>query len=771
MLMLTWIVLALLIIFICLVTIVPIRRRVLSPFLLVFFKKVSPKMSATEQEALTAGGVSWEGEIFTGKPDFEKLKEIPEHKLTAEEQAFLDGPVEELCGMINDWEINQVHFEIPKEIWEHLKSNGFFALIIPKKYGGKEFSALAHAQIIAKVGSTSTAVAVVVGVPNSLGPAELLLHYGTQEQKDYYLPRLARGEEIPCFALTSHVAGSDAGSIEDEGVICRHNFDGEEKLAIRLNWNKRYITLAPVATVLGLAFKLYDPDHLLGEKENLGITCALVNTKLPGVTVGEYHFPLGCAFPNGPTLGKDVIIPIDDIIGGHKLAGQGWRMLMECLSVGRSITLPSLTTGIAKATLFATGAYVRIREQFNTKIGNFGGVQEVLAKGACSVYLMEAVRLFTINAVDRGINPAVASAISKCHVTEMARVALNHVMDVHGGKAICMGPKNYLAQDYIEAPIAITVEGANILTRSMIIFGQGAIRCHPFVLKEIYAANNPDKSKALLEFDAAFFGHMGHYVKNLFRSGFYGLTNGHLRSAPSGDLKRYYQHLSRFSAALAFVSDTTMFVLGGKLKFEERLSARLSDVLSLLYTASAALKYYEWKEEPELLPFVKWSCDDLFYKIEHQLHEFFLNFPNRFVAFFMRWKVFPTGRWQKPPSDKLGEEVVHLTMRHSKARDILSTLVYKKNTRDNPIGFIEALWEKVNQVEPLEKKIHRASKQLKGKGKNYAEKIQVAVSMGIVTEEEGKQLVEVHEARFELIDVDSFTHEELSKIRRPYKAA
>ncbi len=766
--MLFWISLVIvLVILTCLFTIVPLRKKLLTPFFLAFFKKVAPQMSTTEQEALTAGGVAWEGELFTGKPDFNKLTELEEHFLTEEEQAFMNGPVEELCAMINDWEINQVHFQIPEKIWNHLKVQGFFGLIIPKKYGGKEFSALAHSQIIAKVGSASTAVSVAVGVPNSLGPAELLLHYGTDEQKNYYLPRLAKGEEIPCFALTSHVAGSDAGSIEDSGVVCKHTFDGEEKLAIRLNWNKRYITLAPVATVLGLAFKLYDPDHLLGEKENLGITCALVNTKLPGVTVGNYHFPLGCAFPNGPTTGTDVIIPVDDIIGGHKRSGQGWRMLMECLSVGRSITLPSLTTGVAKSALYAVGPYVRIREQFNTPIGHFGGIQEAMAKSISSVYLMEATRLFTINAVDRGIKPSVASAISKYHVTENARRALNHVMDILGGKAISMGPKNFIAQDYIEAPIAITVEGANILTRSMIIFGQGAIRCHPYVLKEIAAANNPNKKEALNEFDAAFFGHIGHYFKNAFRSAFYGITNGHLISAPSNDLKRYYQKLSRFSAALAFVSDTTMFVLGGKLKFEERLSARLSDLLSMLYMTSAALKFYEWKKEPELLPIVKHACDDLFYKMQEALHEFFLNFPNKFVAFFMRAKVFPVGRCQKPASDKLGIETVKLMMRHSKAREILSSDVYKTNTEHNPIGFIEELWQKVMDAEPLEHKLHKAGKQLRGKGKNYAEKIQAAVSMNILTEEEGKQLIHVHEEKFKLIDVDDFTLDDLGQFRKP----
>lgn len=761
----SWIILiALLIVVVCVLVIVPVRKLILSRFLLIFFRHVSPKMSATEQEALTAGGVGWEGEIFTGKPNFKALQELPENKLTAEEQAFLDGPVEELCGMINDWEINQVHFSIPQNIWDHLKKNGYFGLIIPKKYGGLEFSALAHAQIITKATSVSTAVAVVIGVPNSLGPAELLLHYGTEEQKNYYLPRLARGEEIPCFALTSHLAGSDAGAIEDEGVICKHTFNGEEKLAIRLNWNKRYITLAPITTVIGLAFKLYDPDHLLGDKENLGITCALIHADTPGVVKGNYHIPLKCAFPNGPTEGKNVIIPIDNIIGGRAKAGQGWRMLMECLAVGRSITLPSVTTGIAKSTVYAAGAYVRIREQFNTSIGLFGGVQDALARAGCFLYMAEALRLFTINAVDRGLKPSVASAISKYHTTEMVRHILNHLMDVHGGKAICMGPRNYIAQDYIEAPIAITVEGANILTRSMIIFGQGAIRCHPFVLKEIYAAANPDPTAALNEFDAAFFGHIKHYFKNLLRASLHGLTGAYFCAAPSGELKRYYQKFSRYSAILAFVGDTTMFTLGGRLKFEEKLSARLGDLLSMLYIGSACLKYYEWKKEAELLPFVKWSCDYLLYQMQQQLHEFLLNFPNRFVAFFMRAKVFPLGRCLKPPKDNLGTDVVKLLMRPSNARAIITDLAFTKNTPHNPIGLVSELLEKVIQVEPIEMKLHKAGKALKGKGKNYAEKIAAAQELGIISSTEAEQLLKVHQERFALIDVDAFSLEDLKKI-------
>jgi len=535
------------------------------------------------------------------------------------------------------------------------------------------------------------------------------LHYGTQAQKKHYLPRLASGEEVPCFALTSPVAGSDAASIVDSGVLCRQMIEGEEKLGIRLNWDKRYITLAPVATLLGLAFKLYDPDHLVGDVEEIGITCALIPTSTPGVVIGRQHFPLSCAFPNGPTQGKDVFIPLDWVIGGKKTLGHGWRMLMECLAAGRSISLPSMVSGSVKRAVFATGAYARIRQQFNTYIGAFGGVQESLAKMGASAYLIEATRLFTVAALDRGQQPAVASAISKCHVTGIARVILNHAMDVHGGKGICMGPNNYLAQNYIEAPISITVEGANILTRSMIIFGQGAIRCHPYILKEMTAATNKDKKAGLIAFDKELFGHLGFIMSNRTRAFFLGLSKGRLARAPKGALKRYYQQFSQYSAAFAFVSDVAMIAIGGKLKREEALSARLGDLLSLLYMGSSAIKYYELQGDDEAFPFIQWVCEDLLYQLQTQLDGFLLNMPNRFLANILRMTVFPLGRRLKPPSDRLGQAVAQLLLHPSRVRADLSRHLYVKDSPYNPIGQMDAILQQVIAVEPLEKLLRGCS--------------------------------------------------------------
>ncbi len=740
-----------------------LRRWLFTRSILLLYRKVMPHMSVTEREALTAGNVGWEGEIFTGMPNWDKLRAIPQGKLSDEEQAFLDGPVEELCGMISNWDINQRYFDIPQPIWDHLKKYGYFGLIIPKAYGGKEFSALAHSQIITKLCTVSVAVGTVASVPNSLGPGELLLHYGTEQQKNHYLPRLARGEDIPCFALTSPVAGSDASSIADYGVICRHEFDGKEQLAIRLHWKKRYITLSPVATLIGLAFKLYDPDHLFGTREDIGITCALIPANTPGVKTGRRHYPLCCAFPNGPTEGHDVLIPMDWIIGGPKMAGHGWRMLMESLAEGRSISLPSMVCGGSKRVLFASGAYARIREQFHTYIGAFGGVQEALACIGGYTYLMEATRLFTVTMVDRGIKPAVASAISKCHTTEMSRTVLNRAMDVHGGKGICMGPHNYVAQTYIECPISITVEGANILTRSMIIFGQGAIRCHPYVLREMMAAQENDESKAVRVFDKALFGHIGYFISNATRAFWLGLSKGRLTLAPRGELKKYYQQFSQYAAAFAFVADMAMISIGGKLKRKERLSGRLGDLLSFLYLGSAAIKFYELNAEPEMLPFVRWACEDLLYRIQTQLHEFLLNMPARWLAGLLRMIVFPLGRRLKPPSDRLGTEIANLLVYPSRARERLSQHVYIRNTPNNPIGLIETVLNQVIAAEPLEKKLREVSRENKIKGKTYEETVGLAQEARLISAEEAHQLLHVRAARMSIINVDDFALEEITR--------
>ena len=618
-----------------LINIVPLRRSRLSKPLLNVYKRMVPKMSKTEKEALEAGGVWWEGELFSGMPNWDVLMTMPQPELSPDEKKFINGPCEKLCEMLNDWEISHHRGDLPEEIWKFFKSEKFFAMIIPKKYGGLEFSSYANAMVTAKIASRNAVASSTVGVPNSLGPAELLLHYGSEEQKNHYLPRLASGEEIPCFALTSTEAGSDASSIIDSGIICKGTWNGEEIIGIKLNWNKRYITLAPVATILGLAFKLYDPEKLIGEIEDYGITAALIPTNLDGVTIGRRHLPMNVPFQNGPTSGNDVFVPIDFIIGGKKMAGKGWKMLVECLSVGRAITLPSTATGGGQAAAYATGAYAQLRKQFNLPISQFDGIKESLARIAGYTYIMNSTVSVTSGAIDHGEKPAVPSAILKYHCTELGRKIANDAMDVHGGKAIMMGPKNYMGRSYMATPIAITVEGANILTRSLIIFGQGAIRCHPFVLDELEAANE-DGQDGLKKFDKALFGHIGYAVSNITRSLILAITKSKYSKSPVNTItKRYYQHINRYSAAFAVASDFAMLSLGGELKKKELLSARLGDVLSSLYLASTVLKHYENQGcKSDDLPLVEWSVRTLMYEAQEQLHNFLINMPNKILARF-----------------------------------------------------------------------------------------------------------------------------------------
>ncbi|MEY4356789.1 MAG: acyl-CoA dehydrogenase, partial [Pseudomonadota bacterium] len=658
----------------------PLRKAVITRPFMKLYRRMLPAMSSTEREALEAGTVWWDGELFTGNPDWSKLLGAKAPQLTAEERAFLDGPCEELCGMIDDFDITHRRGDMPPQIWAFLKSRGFFAMIIQKKYGGLEFSAYAHSCVLAKLSSRSTTVSSTVAVPNSLGPAELLQHYGTEEQKQHYLPRLARGEEIPCFALTGPRAGSDAASLPDTGVVCRGEWQGREVVGIKLNFSKRYITLAPVATVIGLAFRLFDPDKLMGDSADLGITCALVPRDTAGITIGRRHFPLNVPFQNGPIQGKDVFVPLDFIIGGPKMAGQGWRMLVEQLSVGRCISLPSSGTGGGKAAVFATGAYARIRRQFNMPVGRFEGIESVIARMVGLTYTMDAARSVTAGAIDGGEKPSVPSAMLKYHVTEMARQVANDAMDVHGGKGICLGPNNYLGRGYQVVPVAITVEGANILTRSLIIFGQGAIRCHPFVLKEMEAARNPDRKRGVDEFDAALFGHVGFTISNAVRSFIMALTNARFTAAPdTGPARRYYQHIVRFSASFAFAVDVAMLSLGGYLKKKENLSARLGDVLSCMYLASMVLKHYENQgRKPEDLPIVEWACRDLLYKAQEQLHAFLRNFPIRWLAGLMRFCIFPNGLHYSAPDDRLGRQLASLVLEPSAVRDRLCHPVYRR---------------------------------------------------------------------------------------------
>src|SRR5499427_286689 len=649
----------------------PLRKALITRPFLKTYLKLLPRMSQTEKEALEAGTVWWDGELFTGAPKWERLLATRPPQLSAAEQTFLDGPCEELCRMLDEWEITHERADLPPQVWEFLKTRGFFAMIIPKRYGGLEFSAYAHSCVLAKIASRSVTCASVVAVPNSLGPAELLNHYGTEEQKDHYLPRLARGEEVPCFALTGPRAGSDAAAIPDTGIVARGMWQGREVLGLKLNFSKRYITLAPVATVIGLAFRMFDPERLLGGKTDLGITCALIPRNTPGVSIGRRHFPLNIPFQNGPIQGRDVFVPLDFIIGGPAMAGSGWRMLVEQLSVGRCISLPSNTTGAAKAAVWATGAYARIRNQFNTPVGRFEGVEAVIARMVGLTYTMDAGRSVTAGAIDGGEKPSVPSAMLKYHVTEMGRQVGNDALDIHGGKGICLGPKNYLARGYEAVPVAITVEGANLLTRSLIIFGQGAVRCHPFVLREMTAARNPDRRKGVDAFDRALFGHIGFTISNAVRSFIMAITHARFTSQPvEGPTGRYYQHIVRFSASFAFAVDVAMLALGGYLKKKENLSARLGDVLSCLYLASMVLKHHEDQGHPEEdLPIVEWACRNLLYHAQEQLHGFLRNFPNRLLAGVMRALIFPRGRIYSAPGDRLGRNVADLVTTPTETRE------------------------------------------------------------------------------------------------------
>jgi acyl-CoA dehydrogenase len=742
----------------------PLRIRLVTRPFMKKYRKLLPAMSATEREALDAGTVWWDGELFTGGPDWQKLMSAKAPVLNAAEQAFLDGPCEELCAMLDDWDITHRRADMPAEVWSFIKSQGFFAMIIPRRYGGLEFSAYAHSCVLIKIASRSTTASSTIAVPNSLGPAELLLHYGTEAQKDHYLPRLARGEDIPCFALTGPRAGSDAASIPDSGIICRGPWQGEEIVGIRLNFSKRYITLAPVATIIGLAFRLYDPEHLMGDKSDLGITCALIPRGTPGVAIGRRHFPLNIPFQNGPIQGHDVFVPMDAIIGGFATAGQGWRMLVEQLSVGRCISLPSSATGGAQAAVYASGAYARIRRQFNTPIGSFEGVEQVLARMAARTYIIDAARSVTAGAIDGGEKPSVPSAMLKYHATEIGRMIANDAMDVHGGKGICLGPKNYLGRGYQIVPVAITVEGANILTRSLIIFGQGAVRCHPFVLKEMNAARNPDRDVGVREFDDAVVGHVGFAISNAVRSLVLGLTSARFTKVPeTGATARYFQHVNRYSASFALATDVAMLALGGYLKKKETLSARLGDVLSSMYLASMVLKHHENQgREPADLPLVEWACRSLLYQAQEQLHLFLRNFPNRPLAIFMRLFIFPRGLAYSPPSDRLGHAIGDLVMNPTATRERLSAYIYKTQDADNPLGQLQEALILATMAEPLEKRI-RVDGVKTGRitALDLPGQITEAAALGILNEAEASVLRSYDAKVMGLINVDDFDPHEL----------
>lgn len=739
------------------------RRRYLVGPMFRWYRRVLPAMSDTEREALESGSVWWDGELFSGKPAWRKLLATPSPLRTQTEQAFLDGPVEMLCGMLDDWHITHEHKDLPQPVWQFIKDQGFFGMIIPTEYGGQAFSAQAHSDVVMKIASRSITAAVTVMVPNSLGPAKLLLHYGTEAQKAHYLPRLARGVEVPCFALTGPEAGSDAAAMPDKGVVCRGLFEGREITGIRLNWEKRYITLGPVATVLGLAFKLYDPEHLLGEREDIGITLALIPTDTPGVDIGNRHYPLDMVFQNGPNRGHDVFIPLDWIIGGPEQVGKGWSMLMECLADGRSISLPALATGAAKLASRATGAYAAVRKQFKTPIGKFEGVSEVLARIAGNAYLMDGARELTCTALDQGERPAVISAMVKYHLTERMRGVINDAMDIHGGAGICLGPRNLLGRVYQAIPISITVEGANILTRSLIIFGQGALRCHPYLLREMQAAQEPDEQRGLLAFDTALCAHLRHTLGNAARTLGHGLTRAYLAPAPvSGPARRHYQQLSRLSAAFALVADFALLTLGGSLKRRERLSARLGDTLSYLYLGSAVLKHFQDQGAPAAdEPLLHWAMTDCLYRAQQGLVTLLDNYPYRWLARLMRFWVFPFGRCYAPPSDRLSDRVTRLVLEPGEARERLTAGLYVPQTRNEPLGRLEHALHLSLAAAPILTRIREAMRQQRLLHGDPEQSLVAALDAGVISPEDAETVRDAVIARREVVEVDEFTPEEL----------
>lgn len=737
---------------------VSLRRKFLSDKAFKYFKKVLPPLSATEREAMEAGSVWWDGELFAGNPKWQTLLNYPKPALTTEEQAFIENQVETLLAMLNDFEVVQEQKDLPPEVWSYLKREKFFSLIIPKEYGGLNFSALANSTIVSKIATRSLSAAVTVMVPNSLGPGELLTHYGTSEQREYWLPRLAKGEDVPCFALTGPEAGSDAGGIPDRGVVCMGEFEGEHVLGIRLSWNKRYITLAPVATVLGLAFKLSDPDGLIGDSKELGITCALIPTSHEGVDIGERHNPLNMAFMNGPTRGEDVFIPMDWVIGGQDYVGKGWRMLVECLSAGRGISLPALGTSIGHLTARTTGAYSYVRQQFGLNIGRFEGVAEALGRIGGLTYLLEAARTLTTTALDVGEKPSIVTAISKYHMTEISRTILNDAMDIHAGRAIQLGQMNYLGHHYFGMPVAITVEGANILTRNLMIFGQGATRCHPYVLKEMEAAASDDA----VTFDALLAKHIVFAAKNSLMGLFNALSRSSTNSAPvSGETAIYYRHLTRMSRALAVAADVSMLSLGGELKRREMLSARLGDVLSHLYLASAVLKRFEDEGRQQTdLPLVHYALQYCLSQCAVAFEGAFNNFPRNGVGRALRTLLFPLGMHYSPPSDELAIKISELLMTPGAHRERLTHLCYVGEKEQDPVAIMERAFLALHDVKPIEKKLAKAAKEnrIPAKG-DMSDRIQLALQEGVITEQERDEYAEAVRLRSIAIQVDNFAPE------------
>ncbi len=736
-----------------------LRRNLITRAMIKVFRKQLPPMSETERAALEAGEVWWEGELFQGQPNWQKLHQYPKPSFNETEQAFFDKQVNTLAKMIDDYQIVK-NGDLPKAVWEFIKKERFFGMLIPRQYGGLEFSAYMQSCVVSKLATRSVSAAVTVMVPNSLGPAELLLHYGTDEQKNYYLPRLATAEEVPCFALTSLEGGSDAGAMPDKGIVCKGMHEGKETLGIRLSFDKRYITLAPVATLVGLAFKLYDPEHLLGDQDELGITCALVPHDHPGMEIGQRHHPMYLSFMNGPIRATDMFIPIDWIIGGQAQAGNGWRMLMECLSAGRGISLPALSGAGAKFLYTQVGAYTKLRKQFGIAIGKFEGIQQELAKLGGFSYMTEACRVMTAGAVDLVGKPALASAIAKYHMTEMMRKMSDIGFDIQAGRAIQGGPRNCLLNLYMSVPIAITVEGANILTRNLIIFGQGAVRCHPFVFNEMQALMDPDLERGLKSFDKLLVGHAGYGLCNFVRAICYGLTKAAIvRSPRKGPLAYYYRQLTRMSTAMSLIAGLSMMLLGGALKRKESISARLGDVLSYLYLASATLKYYEenGKTEDDLLH-VRWSLQYCLYEIQEAFYDVFRNFPNRWRGRLFRCVIFPWGRSYKRPGDRLTHQLADMMLTDNAVRKRFYEKIWHSFDAQDPAGRVENAFQALLAIEPLMRKLRQAVKEgvVPRKGE-LDKKLTAAQQAGVLTAEEVKQIKDCEAYRLDALAVDEFS--------------
>ena len=737
-----------------------------------------PKLSSTEEEALKSGSVDWDGELFSGKPQWSKLLDARPAHLTSEEQAFLDGPVEKLCAMLDDWKITHEHYDLPDKAWKFIRENGFFGLVIPKEDGGMGFSNTAHSEIVMKISTRSVSAAVTVMVPNSLGPGELLMHYGTDEQKKHYLPRLAGGEEIPCFALTSPIAGSDAGAIPDKGIVCKGQWNGEEVLGLKVTWNKRYITLAPVATLIGLAIKVYDPENLLGDNADIGVTCVLVPREIEGVHAGARHLPMNTVFMNGPTWGTEVFIPMDQVIGGQDMLGKGWTMLLECLSIGRSISLPALGTGAGKVASLATGSYAYTREQFGRSISQFEGVQEALEPIAGYTYMMDAARLLTSGMLDRGVRPAVPSALLKYRNTDLMRIVINHAMDVVAGRGVITGPRNFMARAYNAVPIGITVEGANILTRSLMVFGQGAIRCHPFIVDEIAAAGMENEDKAAKKFDGIFYRHLAHTTQNALRALVLGLTGGLLESVPrQGDIQSSYRQLARFSAAFALMTDVTLLSVGGGLKARQRLSGRMADCLVQLYYASAVIK--QWHEEgypDDQRPLVEWCLQTCLRDLQHSMREAIINFPVPALRWPLRLLVFPLGATGlNGPDDKLGTRVAASIVEDTPLRQRISRGAYTTMDPDDSLGRVLNAYKLANETADMRGRLHDAVRNrdeddLDGiallMGHQRKELVDWACAEGVVKADECDKLEEALTALYDVIRVDAFDEEGLKALSR-----